>query len=119
MGKKLYLLLVSAMADAAQMGGLIALGIDISQGAVSSTATSTYIAFLAVMLCGLCLSWTLLPPGRVVRNDGSIFEIHNYVSVKEEIKGLWAAVKTPYILILVPMFFSSNYFRECAVCPQI
>ncbi|OWZ72512.1 hypothetical protein AYX14_01977 [Cryptococcus neoformans] len=92
------------------MGGLIALGIDISQGAVSSTATSTYIAFLAVMLCGLCLSWTLLPPGRVVRNDGSIVEIHNYVSVKEEIKGLWAAVKTPYILILVPMFFSSNYF---------
>ena len=92
------------------MGGLIALGIDISQGAISATATSTYIAFLVVMACGVCLTWVLLPPGRVVRSDQSLVKLHNYNNPKEEVRGMWAAVRTKKILLLIPMFFASNYF---------
>lgn len=92
------------------MGGLIALGINVSKGAVSETATSTYIAFLVVILCGIALTWAVLPPGRIVRSDDTIVKIHSYASPREEVRGLWALFKTKNLLFLVPLFFSSNYF---------
>ena len=94
------------------MGGLIALGINVSKGAVSETATSTYIAFLVVILCGIALTWAVLPPGRIVRSDDTIVKIHSYASPREEVRGLWALFKTKNLLFLVPLFFSSNYFCE-------
>ncbi|KAL7420594.1 hypothetical protein Q5752_004545 [Cryptotrichosporon argae] len=92
------------------MGGLIALGIDLKQGALSATATTTYVAFMIVMGVGIAACWTLLPPGRVVRNDGTIVKIQSFANPKDEVRGLWNTLKEPQILLLVPLFFFSNYF---------
>lgn len=44
------------------MGGLIALGINLEQGGLDAVKVSTYIAFFAVIMVGVALTWTLLPP---------------------------------------------------------
>ena len=63
-------------------------------------------------MCGVFLSLTLLPPDRVIRTDGTAVAAHSYASPKEEVRGMWSAIKQPMILLMIPMFFSSNYFCE-------
>ncbi len=53
------------------MGGLIALGINLKQGGLDAVKTTTYIAFFAIIMVGVALTWTLLPPNRVVRTGKS------------------------------------------------
>ena len=97
-------------AEVIQIGGLIALGIDIASGSVSKTATGTYVAFFTIIMIGVFLSLSLLPPERIVRKDGTTVAAYVYASPKEELGRLWAAMKQPIIILLLPMFFASNYF---------
>ena len=50
-------------------------------------------------------------PAKIVRTDGSKVESVRHPSWKSEIRGLWTALTTdPMIMLLFPMFFASNYF---------
>lgn len=73
----------------------------------------------------IATSWLLLPPGRrigryplvtrliladqVVRGDGTIVEIEAALGPKRELKEFFAQFKDIRMLLLFPMFFSSNY----------
>lgn len=53
----------------------------------------------------------LVDPKDVIRTDGTKVVIPRNPSWKVEIMSLWIALKTdPFILLLFPLFFSSNYF---------
>jgi hypothetical protein len=50
-------------------------------------------------------------PAKMVRTDGTKVSILRHPSWKTEIYGLWVALKTdPLIVLLFPMFFASNWF---------
>jgi uncharacterized membrane protein AbrB (regulator of aidB expression) len=50
-------------------------------------------------------------PNKMVRADGSRVTTPRHPSWKTEFKGLWIALRTdPFIILLFPMFFASNYF---------
>lgn len=92
------------------MGGLIALGINLKEGGLDAVKVTTYIAFFAVIMVGVALTWTLLPPSRVVRTDGTLVKIQKSNTVREEVGALLSTLKNKQILLLLPMFFASNFF---------
>jgi hypothetical protein len=60
---------------------------------------------------GACLSWTLVDAKHVVRRDGSRIILMKHPTWKTEILGLWETLwSDPYVILLFPMFFASNWF---------
>jgi len=92
------------------IGSIIALAINIKSGKLSAVATSTYIAFLIIIFCGVASAFLVLPPNRVIRSDGTIVKLEAASTVRAEIVGIWERLKDWRILALLPMFFASNYF---------
>jgi len=92
------------------IGSIIALAINIRSGKLSALATSTYIAFLVIIFCGIASAFLVLPPNRVIRSDGTIVKLEAASTVRAEITGIWERLKDWRILALLPMFFASNYF---------
>ncbi|GAC98514.1 hypothetical protein PHSY_006108 [Pseudozyma hubeiensis SY62] len=92
------------------LGGLIALGINLKQGGLDAVKTTTYIAFFAVIMVGVASTWTLLPPSRVVRTDGTLVKVEKSNTARQEIAALLSTLKKREILLLLPMFFASNFF---------
>jgi hypothetical protein len=74
-------------------------------------SNATYIGFLILTFLGACLSWTLVDAKDVVRRDGSRIIMMKHPTWKTEIFGLWETLRSDaYIILLLPMFFSSNWF---------
>lgn len=94
------------------MGGLIALAINIQKGALTRLATSTYIAFFVVIAVGVFSALSILPPHLVRRKDGSVVKIRDQIPARQEIRNMFNAFRIFKIMILLPMFFASNYFCE-------
>lgn len=71
----------------------------------------TYIAFIVLMFAGACLSLMLCDASKVIREDNSKVILMKNPSWASEFKGLWETLyQDPWILLLFPMFFSSNIF---------
>lgn len=72
---------------------------------------NTYIGFMVLTFLGACLSWTLIDAKHVLRRDGSRIILMKHPTWQSEIFGLWETLRTdPYIILLFPMFFASNWF---------
>ena len=66
---------------------------------------------MVLTFCGALLAFTLVPGKKVIRADGTKVILMKNPSWKTEILGLWETFFTdPYILLLFPMFFTSNWF---------
>ena len=66
---------------------------------------------MTLTFLGACLAWTLVDAKDVVRRDGSKVILMQQPTVKSEIIALWQTIRNDtYILLLFPMFFSSNWF---------
>jgi hypothetical protein len=85
--------------------------IEDQEKASATTSDSTYIAFLILTFLGACLAWTLVDAKHVVRRDGTRIILMKHPTWKTEIVGLWETLRSdPYIILLFPMFFASNWF---------
>lgn len=63
------------------------------------------------MFCGAILALFLCDANKVIREDGSRVVLMLHPTWQSEIVGLWETLLlNPYILLLFPMFFSSNWF---------
>lgn len=77
----------------------------------TAVSDGTYISFLVLTFLGACLSWTLVDAKHVVRRDGSRIILMKHPTWKTEIIGLWETLwSDPYVILLFPMFFASNWF---------
>ncbi|KAF1934971.1 MFS general substrate transporter [Clathrospora elynae] len=97
----------------AVIGGLIQLALNFNKRNEKGAAVTngTYIGFIILTALGACLSWTLIDAKHVVRRDGSKIILMKHPTWQSEIFGLWDTLRTdPYIILLFPMFFSSNWF---------
>jgi hypothetical protein len=76
-----------------------------------AVSDGTYISILILTFLGACLSWTLVDAKHVVRRDGSRIILMKHPTWRTEILGLWETLRSdPYVILLFPMFFASNWF---------
>ncbi|KAH7922668.1 MFS general substrate transporter [Leucogyrophana mollusca] len=77
----------------------------------NSVGNGTYIGFLVLTMLGVAMSMLMADPLAVVRTDGTRAVTLRHPSWKSEFRALWTTVAAdPMILLLFPMFFSSNFF---------
>jgi hypothetical protein len=89
----------------------IPLGQNIHVTEKAAVTDGTYIGFLILTLIGALLAWTLVDGKDVIRKDGSKVILMKNPSWKSELLGLGETILSdPYILLLFPMFFASNWF---------
>jgi len=95
----------------AVIGSLIPLGQNINIKTNSTVTDGTYIAFIVLMFGGAVLALMLCNAGDIVRSDGTRVVLMKNPTWQSEFIGLYETVKfEPYVLLLFPMFWSSNWF---------
>ncbi|KFY73629.1 hypothetical protein V499_06281 [Pseudogymnoascus sp. VKM F-103] len=93
------------------VGSLIPLGLNVNNPHGVGVQDGTYIAFIVLMFCGAVLALFLCNANNVIRSDGSKVVLMKNPSWSSEFVGLYKTIiSDPYILLLFPMFWSSNWF---------
>jgi MFS family permease len=94
----------------AVIGALIPLAQNINSTSGSAN-DGTYVGFIVLMLLGAVLALFIVNANQVIRQDNSKVILMKNPSWKSEFKGLWEVLyEEPWIVLLFPMFFSSNIF---------
>lgn len=62
------------------------------------------------MFFGTASTFLILPPGEIVRGDGTLVKVQESTSVGEELRNFIKVVRDKRIILLIPMSFASNYF---------
>ncbi|KAL0567466.1 hypothetical protein V5O48_014530 [Marasmius crinis-equi] len=94
----------------AVLGAAISLGQNFHSTA-NSVSNNTYIAFTVLTAIGISIPMLLVDPKDIIRTDGTKPRVPKDPSWSVQIYGLWVALRTdPWIIMLFPMFFSSNWF---------
>ena len=71
----------------------------------------TYVAFIVLMAFGCFLAFFLVDAKAVIRKDGSRVVLMKNPTFKSEMIGLWETLQySPWVLLLFPMFWGSNWF---------
>jgi hypothetical protein len=65
---------------------------------------------MVIMFFGTASSFFILPPDSIIREDGTLVKVQASTSVRDEIRNLIKVVKDKRMILLLPMFFASNYF---------
>lgn len=92
------------------VGAAVSLGINF-ESTGTHVGNTTYIAFLVLTLIGVTIPFFMVDPKKMIRTDGTKVTTPRHPSWKVEIYGLWVAIRTdPLVLLLFPMFFASNWF---------
>ncbi|KAL3418606.1 UNC93-like protein 7 [Phlyctema vagabunda] len=93
------------------IGALIPLGENIHIRTNSTVTDGTYIAFIVLMFGGAVLALFLCNASDIHRDDGTKVVLMKNPTWKTELIGLWETIRLePYIILLFPMFWSSNWF---------
>ncbi|KAH8831221.1 MFS general substrate transporter [Flagelloscypha sp. PMI_526] len=92
------------------IGAAVAAGLNWNATA-GKVGWGTYTAFLVLTSIGAILPVFMLNPADIVRTDGTKIIAPRHPSWSVELKNLYVALATdPMILLLFPMFFTSNWF---------
>ncbi|KAJ7283480.1 MFS general substrate transporter [Mycena rebaudengoi] len=92
------------------VGAAVAFGLNF-KSQTGSVSNATYIGFLVLTVVGAMIPFFMVDPRRMIRSDGTKLTMVRNPSWKVEIRGLFIALKTdPMILLLFPMFMASNWF---------
>ncbi|KAK9365616.1 hypothetical protein V1509DRAFT_370695 [Lipomyces kononenkoae] len=93
------------------IGSLIPLGQNIHVTTASTVSDGTYIAFIVLMCAGAVLALFLVDADKIIRSDGTRVVLMKKPSWTSELIGLWSCIRAePYIILLFPMMWSSNWF---------
>jgi len=92
------------------VGGLIPFILNYHRGEAASVNDGTYIGFMAFMAAGGLISLAILPPSKVVRNDGTRCSNIKYSNVRTESIEILKLFLNWKMLLIVPAAWSSNFF---------
>lgn len=92
------------------VGGLIPFVLNYHRTTASSVNDGTYIGFMCFMSLGALTSLAILPPSRVIRDDGSRCTNIKYSSVSTELVEILKLFLNWKMLLIVPAAWSSNFF---------
>ncbi|ORX64054.1 MFS general substrate transporter [Basidiobolus meristosporus CBS 931.73] len=91
------------------MGAWIPFGIEYNNPHGGSSY-STYVAFLCIMCCGAAMGMLLLPPEKVIRDDGSRVQVDKFENAFVEAKEILKLFLDKNMLLLTPISVASNWF---------
>ncbi|WOL09959.1 hypothetical protein Cni_G18713 [Canna indica] len=92
------------------IGGLIPFILNYHRTDAPSVNDATYIAFMCFMATGTLLSLAILPPSRVVRDDGTRATAVTYSSIRTESVEILKLFADWRMLLIVPAAWASNFF---------
>ncbi|KZS90290.1 MFS general substrate transporter [Sistotremastrum niveocremeum HHB9708] len=98
------------------LGGVVGAAVSLGQNFNSKTnsvSNGTYIGFLILTLIGVSIPMLMADPHKMYRTDGTKVSaaLRKHPKWSTEFYSLWVALRTdPYILLLFPLFFASNWF---------
>ncbi|GMY07688.1 UNC93-like protein 2 [Fagus crenata] len=91
------------------IGGLIPFVLNFHRSEAASVNDGTYIGFMAFMAAGTLLSLAILPPSKVVRDDGTRCSNIKYSNVSTEVAEILKLFLNWKLLLIVPAAWSSNF----------
>jgi hypothetical protein len=92
-------------------GWQIVLANSINERKNVNVPDSTYIVFVVLTFLGSVIGLSIADAKKVIRSDGSRVILMKNPSWKSELVGLWTTLRSePSVLLLFPMFWSSNWF---------
>lgn len=95
----------------AVIGSIVPLAQTANNSDLEAVGDGTYAAFLALMFVGAIIAMLMMPERKVVKSDGTHVMVKDSPTIWSEIKGLFWVLKVDYhIILLFPMFWSSNWF---------
>ncbi|KAM7261920.1 hypothetical protein ACFE04_020997 [Oxalis oulophora] len=92
------------------IGGLIPFFLNYHRTKAVSVNDGTYIGFMCFMTAGTLLSLAILPPSKVIRDDGSRCTKVKYSSPSTEAKEILKLFMNWKMLLIVPAAWASNFF---------
>lgn len=92
------------------IGGLIPFVLNYNRSEAASVNDATYIGFMVFMTVGTLLSLAILPPSKVVRDDGSKCTNIQYSNVSTEVVEIAKLFGNWKMLLIIPAAWSSNFF---------
>ncbi|CAN1171496.1 UNC93-like protein 2 [Linum perenne] len=91
------------------IGGLIPFSLNYHSSA-PSVSDGTYIGFIIFMSIGTLLSFAILPPSKVIRDDGSSCTQIKYSKVSTEVIEILKLFGNWKMLLIAPAAWASNFF---------
>lgn len=92
------------------IGGLIPFILNYNRNEAASVNDGTYIGFMCFMSAGALLSLAILPPSRVIRDDGTRCTNIKYSNVSTELKEVLKLFLNWKMLLIIPASWASNFF---------
>ncbi|XVF56325.1 hypothetical protein PTKIN_Ptkin06aG0110100 [Pterospermum kingtungense] len=92
------------------IGGLIPFILNYKRSESASVNDATYIGFMCFMSAGIVLSFAILPPNQVIRDDGTRCTNVKYSSVSTEAAQILKLFLDWKMLLIVPAAWASNFF---------
>jgi hypothetical protein len=93
------------------LGGLLPFSLNYNSGDQSKSVNDgTYIAFMAFMLAGAALTFLVLPPARIVRDDGTRATRVTFSSPATEGAEILKLFANWKMLLVLPAAWASNFF---------
>ncbi|KAG9326906.1 hypothetical protein KVV02_001430 [Mortierella alpina] len=94
----------------AVLGSAISFGINYNVTEAQALGDTTYIVFLVLMACGTFIALSLAPPSAVSHSNGDKIKIQAFPTWTGEIAAVMRLFLDWRMLVLIPMFLSSNWF---------
>ncbi|KAF8936844.1 major facilitator superfamily domain-containing protein [Dissophora ornata] len=94
----------------AVLGSVIAFGINYNETEQKSLGDATYAVFIAIMAVGTLVALSLAPPSSVTHSNGDHILIQKFPTWSGEIIAIFKLFLDWRMLVLIPMFMSSNWF---------
>ncbi|KAI1790501.1 MFS general substrate transporter [Ganoderma leucocontextum] len=96
------------------LGGVVGAAVSFGNNfdnTTNSVTTGTYIGFIVLTGIGVLIPLLMANPAKMIRSDGTKVVPPRHPSWKSELYGLYLTLRTdPWIVLLFPMFFASNWF---------
>ncbi|KAM5530428.1 hypothetical protein V8D89_015903 [Ganoderma adspersum] len=94
------------------LGGVVGAAVSFGNNFDNTVlSTGTYIGFIVLTGIGVLIPLLMANPAKMIRSDGTRVISPRHPSWKSELYGLYLTLRTdPWIVLLFPMFFASNWF---------
>ncbi|KUI73051.1 UNC93-like protein 2 [Cytospora mali] len=91
------------------IGGAISIALNITTDHTGKVSYSTYLGLIAISSLGAPIALLLSQPRKVIRSDGTDVPYMRETSFKIEARGIWKLLKSPYLVLLYPMFLAGQF----------
>ncbi|KAL8297914.1 hypothetical protein RB597_007089 [Gaeumannomyces tritici] len=106
-----YLALWLAFKNGGQMiGGAINLGLNAATAVAGKVSWVTLLVFVCLQSLALPIAFSLSPPHRTVRSDGTAIVVDARTSAAEQLRRIWRTVSTRQVGLMLPIFFSCWFY---------